>query len=329
MNYVARFAAQLAFGEDEEDKRSLLTEWMQDQDFLPIGVDENGNMTLFQLSRVDPIGPVTDLMRAVINKDADLEAVMGKMIDLYVAPRLVPRVYDAAKAIFTDSKVNREPTLKQVSENAWSEMTRLSPLDDKTDRALWNIAEAFAPGFVGSWRDTNARPAPKDPATAFLNVMTYAGLNLYTMDAQAAARNQVFKSDKQLSAARNSLATFFDDHPDATPTEVATLISELEAEEQKNFEDLTSVYRGAKAIGMKEEDITKAFISAGVARLRMPAIRTNTFTPTVVSSKSLDARKAKDKAQAKNAKEEAAVEAEWEKIKQIVEVSQVSLEEEE
>ena len=92
MNYVARAAAQLAFGDDEEDKRSLLPEWMQDQDFLPIGVDENGNMTLFQLSRVDPIGPITDLMRAVVNKDADLEAVAGKMFDLYVAPRLVPQV---------------------------------------------------------------------------------------------------------------------------------------------------------------------------------------------------------------------------------------------
>ena len=329
MNYVARAAAQLVFGDDEEDKRSLLTEWMQDQDFLPIGVDENGKMTLFQLSRVDPIGPITDLMRAVVNRDADLEAVAGKMFDLYVAPRLVPQVVAAAKAFTTNAKVSREPTLKQVSENAWSEMTRLSPLDDNKDRALWNIAEAFAPGFVGSWRDTNARPAGNDPASQFLNIMTFAGLNLYTMDAQSAARNQVFKADKQLSAARNSLATFFDDHPDATPNEVAVLISELEADEQKHFEDLTSVYRGAKAIGMKEEDITKAFLAAGVARLRMPAIRTNNFTPTVVSSKSFESRKAKDMANAKNKKEEAEVEAEWDKIGQIVEVSQVSLEEEE
>ena len=208
-------------------------------------------------------------------------------------------------------------------------MTRLSPLDDNTDRALWNIAEAFSPGFVSSWRDTNARPAPKDPATAFLNVMTYAGLNLYTMDAQAAATTQGFKAKDKMKVARDSLATFFDDHPDATPTEVATLISELEADEQQSFEDLTSVYRGAKAIGMDEAAVTKAFLAAGLSRKQIAMIRNNKFEPTVVSSKSFDSRKAKDMAGAKNKKEEAEVEAEWEKISQIVEVSQKSLEEEE
>jgi hypothetical protein len=334
--YIARTAAEMVFGgEDEEDKRSLLAEWMQDQDFLPVGYDENGNMTLFQWSRVDPIGPITDLMRAVINKDADLKEVGKKMFDLYVAPRLVPQIVTAVKAIASDTaKVNKDPTLKLVAPDAWSEMIRALSLNgtfrnEKEVQGLWNVVEAFAPGFVGSWRDTNARPAGKDPASEVLNVLTYAGLNLYKMDAKSAARDQARKSKDQIKSARDELTLFFDNHPDATPKEVASLISKLEADEQKAFEDLSSVYRGAKAIGMPEDEITSTFIAAGVSRKQLAAVRNSKFQPTVVSKKSFESHKARELADAETEKDKEKVEAEWDKIGQIVEVSQKSLEEEE
>lgn len=333
---IARTAAEMVFGgEDEEDKRSLLAEWMQDQDFLPVGYDENGNMTLFQWSRVDPIGPITDLMRAVINKDADLKEVGTKMFDLYVAPRLVPQIVTAVKAITSDTaKVSKDPTLKLVAPDAWSEMTRILSLNgmfrnEKEVQGLWNVVEAFAPGFVGSWRDTNARPAGKDPASEVLNVLTYAGLNLYKMDAKAAATRQARESKDQIKAARDELTLFFDNHPDATPKEVASLISKLEADEQQAFEELSSVYRGAKAIGMPEDEITSTFIAAGVSRKQLAAVRNSKFQPTVVSKKSFESHKARELADAETQKDKDKVEAEWDKIGQIVEVSQKSLEEEE
>src|SRR5690606_17784207 len=77
---LAKSLSELAFGDDEEERRNkrlLLPEFMRDQDFYPVGKDENGNVVLFNIARFDPIGPNTDIMRAIMHEGADAETIMG------------------------------------------------------------------------------------------------------------------------------------------------------------------------------------------------------------------------------------------------------------
>src|SRR5690606_7028793 len=62
---LSSMLSSLMFGDDDDewDKRALLPEYMQNQDLYTVGLDENGIPVLFSVSRIDAIGPATDIMR--------------------------------------------------------------------------------------------------------------------------------------------------------------------------------------------------------------------------------------------------------------------------
>ena len=85
--YVSSALAAATFGEDDDEAdklRKLLPEYMRDQDFIKVGVDDKGMPVLFNVSRVDPIGPATDFMRMMMNTEVTPEELGKKLSDLYV-----------------------------------------------------------------------------------------------------------------------------------------------------------------------------------------------------------------------------------------------------
>ena len=320
MAAMAKAGAKDAFGDDEDDqdKRYLLPDFMRNQDFIRVGKDKDGNEVLFDIARFDPVGPITDIMRAIQNEDDDdLQAAVDRIKELYVAPRIGPQLLTALGATFTDNvKSTRDPSLHQAAPGVYKELTDLG--DDRKIKAWVNVLEAFLPGIVAGYRKDNPTPEIKDEASLAAATMEYLGASLYKLSPEQSARNAAFDYSDATKAARSNFNDIMKDVGDQlSQADLAERLAQVQEPEQRAFTEMHNVIKGLRAIDMSEREITVLLKDVGLSAKEIAAVKSGEFRSGAISEKSMKT-KMKNEMLGKTESEKAKIKDKWDSIKLMI-----------
>jgi hypothetical protein len=321
------------FGDDDDEKeaKKLLPDYLQNQDMIVVGKDEKGNNVLFNISRLDPIGPATDIMRTIMN-DGDVDDVKKQVFDLYIAPRVGTQVANAI-SVMADrgARPFREPTAQQLFPSAYSDVLRVANtagLEDRKTKAWTNVMESFLPGVVNAYRDTNVRPVPADANSATAAALTYMGGTMYKVDAAKAVKSPAMDYSDILKNGRKDIKEIFTDHPDGIPEgELLQRLGNLREEEKKAWNKLKEVYDGMTASGMSKR---KANVLLKDQRLGADVIRSlnrDDFKSQVISMDSLEQFMQQEIKAASTRQEKKEVKKKWKEVMSTLRVAKKALDE--
>ena len=337
---IARALAQVAFGDDkdkEEKLRKLLPDYAQNQDYYPVGKDENGKPVLAQVSLFDPIGPVTDFLRQALNGEADPEKMLKQIGQLYVAPRIVPQLITAGfttkDAIFGTGKTTptKQPLIKQLFPSGYENIldaTGVNPKKDKVLKAWLNVAETFLPGTLNSLRDTNKHPVVESDyssfgagahsvSTAVWAALSNSGMYMYQLDPQRTAGRVGREYSDELKTNRKDIASFFSDRPNATADSVVKLVAKARQNEFEKWQQVRDAYQGMEALGMTPTEINTTMKEANVPARVIPSLRSGEFKSNVISKDSINGFMGNEM-KGKSKEEKAEIEKKWDAIWQLL-----------
>lgn len=291
---AARMFAKAAFGDDDDKEnaqRSLLPDYLRDQDFYPVGTDADGYAVLLQMSRFDPAGPATDLIRAAVNgKDVSANDVLKKIYDVYVTPRIGGQAIGLIKAVVSDKSPGRVPLSQQVAPEAYSNMIDIANkfgIDTATVKAFTNLGEAMLPGFMSSWRDTNGRPVGDDPVSTAYRMASYMGFTFQTLNPTKPLRFAATDYKAASDSGARELAEYFKDNPDRSPIEVEAKLKRVQLNEREAFDHLTDVYSAARVLGVPQSTINQSLKEQRLTLAQLRAIAQGRYASSVVSRNSV------------------------------------------
>lgn len=323
---AARALASIEFGDDPEEEkqlRALLGDRFGDQDYIRVGVDEAGYPVLMSWSRTDAYGPLTDIMRAVINTKSDPKEVAEKAFGVYIMPRMVPQIIKFAKtAADRGEKVSRTPLLQQMFPTAYSEVimdgARAAGLDARIAKAGTNLIEAtYFPGVTTSWRDTNARPAGDGTADVAFRAMSYGGFNFQSLNPAKPVRFGTMDYANAIKYGRRDLKDFMLENPDRTENELTNEILRQRRVEREAYDDLRDVYLGALAAGMSKREAMGYMKSAQLTNEGISSVVNGRFKSQVVSEDSIKSSMEQELRAAPRS-EHAEIRAKWNNIRTLL-----------
>lgn len=291
MNSLTKTLAH-TFGDDDddEDKRYLLPDFIRNQDFLPVGFDKNGHMVVWDLSRVDPIGPITDLMRAVNQPDADFSDIIQQFKDLYVAPRIGAKLLRAfyGTAIDQSTKSSTKLLTETFAPDVWDVANTLAPGDERVHRLWVDAVETLVPGWASGFKPSNPVPETKEPWQVVPASLRFLGTSFYTVDPDKSTKFATYDYKDAVDLARRDAKDALKNHPDGlTQSELANLIGGAQDRQRDAFENLYNVTKGLRAIGKTDREITLMLKNAGLPRAAILAVKSGEFKDTAITRKSL------------------------------------------
>lgn len=330
---ASRMLAHMVFGDDDDKEqklRALLPDYLQNQDFVSFGKDKDGKDVLFDWSRVDPVGPITDLMRTAINRDGDFSKLEKDILDLYVAPRLGTRVIEALAATAGSSKKMQDPLVQEKFPNQFESIlnaTHKMGLSDNATKAWSLVAETFLPGIASGWGASNARPVMTDGPSIVGALATYGGARMYNLDNQRALNTASFDLNDALKANRAEISQFFDNHPTATPERVLDELGDKRDNEKQAFDKLQNVYDGLKAVGHSPTEIAAILKKDHISASTISDLRKGVFHFRSLSNKSIEGFQ-RNELIGKTLEEKRQIKAKWKNARKLLNTAENEMEEE-
>jgi hypothetical protein len=331
---LARAAAHAVFGEDDDKERklrALLPDYMQNQDFVQVGTDKDGDPILFNFSRIDPYGPMSDMLRTALNTEASTEKLMHDLYQLYVAPRLGARLYDAV-ATQVEGKSAKSPLVQQIFPEGYSNM--LNSLDkaginDRTTKSATNVGEAFLPGIAGSFSQSNLHPIIKTPWDSAAALMSYMGGRMYKVNSDKQLTTRAYEYKDMLTDQRKQVSDIFKDHPNMDAETLTHRLTALRNNEEVTFNKLREVYAGLEAAGKTPKQINKILKDTRVSAEVISDLQKNRFKFHSVSSDSINSYEQRELAQVKTLAEKKEIRQKWKDAKALLRVSNAQIKNEE
>lgn len=323
---ASSFLAGAAFGDDEERQkklRAMLPEFLRDQDFASVGTDKNGYPVIANVSRFDPIGPATDIMRTILNGKVDAEEIGKKFVDLYVMPRTGSQIVSAARTMIDESyRPSRKSLVQQKAPEAYSEfldMAKSIGVPPRVAKAWTNVGETLLPGMMSGWRDTNGRiQNPNDATSTALNSLTWAGLQLTTLDPAKPTSFAMMDYSDAVKNGRKDLSEFFADNPNRSREETLEQILRSRNEEKEKFKELRDIYQARIELGESPRQAKAALAEQKtLTGDQINAIAKDRFVTQVVSESSLKQYEQRE-LRGKSREEKREVTAKWKEIRKLL-----------
>lgn len=281
--------------EDEEEKlrRRLDADYMQDVWQIPLGKDADGNEVRFSVNRVDPNGPLNELIVKMASSEDPLEAAVQGVWDLFVPSN----GFLAATQIVTDAAVAAVATA--TGKEAFMELDRRRKKDGLTERnypnAYKSIKTMLSAGDVGEnvvaavealFLPSSLRPALDDKGEVVSDRQW-----LGDIPRQLGARAYVRDPDKSLSFR----AMDYSDKLDILKKEKADLIAsgtldpdtikDLRDREYEAFNDMVESYEGYLAYEGRTHAKAADLLNN---KTLSNALRTGRFKSTITDASNLD-----------------------------------------
>lgn len=326
-----------ALGDDDavEALRNALPDFIKDQDFVPLGRTEDGRAVLWNWSRMDSVGPITDVMRTAVNiKDANLDDLKDKVLSLYVAPAIAPRILDVVNSFGDgrDAIPRGKPLIQQLFPSAYGnalDIANTLGVPDKTAVAFTRLLESvFTPGQLNALKETNPIIDPSkesDPTlktvAQLARVMQYAGVQMYTYDAprNASFVGKAYKED--LAGYRKQLTYFMNNRPDASRDDIRSELANLAGKEMEHFKKARDQYKAMLATGSSKEEARKALTNAGLSNDIVNEVARNKFRSHIADDNVIKGFLSNDLKNAKTLADKREVRAKWkERSKMLKEV---------
>lgn len=270
-------AAALMLGGDDDEaekKRRMVAEFSADQDLVQFGVNKDGMPVYLPISqRVDPNGPMTDMIRIMTYAETPKDAAEGLWNyakgDLVIFPRWLKATFNAA----TEDKVSEAatarifPQIAQVLEDD----VGISP---NSVNKIMSIADSFTPGFVRS-QDPRNKPdiewkAEQKTEAAITNALHLSGARFETLDPQTRLKQYNDESSQR----KRSNRAVFNDNLIRTQNLTKAKLNEWTQEYQlAEYERLQEDYRNIQSLrawGFDDDAIAAAMKEAGWAKKEVP-----------------------------------------------------------
>jgi hypothetical protein len=251
---------------------------------------------------------------------------------LYVAPRIVPRLWDAATISLGDAKKAQKPVVQELMPETYSTFMKgvykaAQLEDDRPTKAWTRVAEAYLPGVVTSWKDTNARPVAEDPFVAVYTAMTYGGATMYKVNGDRMLQDMAYDHTDVLKLNRNRIRDLTADHPNYDADFLLERMGDLKVAEEESFDKLHEVYEGMRANGKTPREMSVMLKGMSVDAKIIRDLSKGEFQFRSISEKSIQAAQKKDLDKLKGEEKKEAA-RKWKEYKAMLKISQEQLEDE-
>lgn len=263
------------FGEDEDKKREVgLYDGMTYEDYINVGIGEDGKARLFRFSDFDPLGPALNLMRAA-RAGGEVEDVWKSFLGAYIAPSIAgvgttAVMQTAANVTDGEDEYVRTPVMEEwFANNFYNKMLDTGEswgVKPNTVRAWNSVGETILmPGTMRAWTKSNLTPlTPATPetfdtvASNMYSAMRYAGARATTYDPKIGGRAAREAYSVAVSNARKGMADYIKRTTDPTPEEILSKATEYVRQEKEAWDKVEKMYEGMTALGMNDKEIDGA-----------------------------------------------------------------------
>jgi hypothetical protein len=249
--------AEVLNSEEEEDylegAKKLLYAEGRYGDGIYLGKNDKGNATFMRLSRLDPNGPVNDMIRIALSDDDEstkTRAVMEHAKGLWIMPRTTADTAKLIGSVFLDDPVkNKKTKIERVFPETSMAFKQALPADYGTAEATIQLIDGFLPGITNAFDQESAAPkSDQNPFTWLLgNTLLLTGGRVDVADPGSAAFSAGNRLDTLQKEGRSQISEAFEI---GGPQAAIERYEDLREAELNAFYKLKDVYDGLTQMGM-------------------------------------------------------------------------------
>ncbi len=285
----------LATGDDEdaEEKRRIVGEFNREQDLFQVGVNKDGLPIYLPISqRLDPNGPVTDLLRMAVNTTDNAQLakdVRGYLVDLLITPQYLRTIIGSATEETVGPSVMHDifPEMMEATQQFVARMGGDPVLVNKGAKLL----DSWLPGVIKA-QAPYSQPELADGRVPTANVFGRDLLNLlgaryetlnpqrvlneYGRESNDAKKDNRRRLNQSLALVKN----LSDDQLDAYVTEYAAREVDRLTESYKNVRSMRAwgfsdeaIAAGLKEAKWSKDEITMLMSGQGAPVLSIKSIK--------------------------------------------------------
>lgn len=272
--------------EDEKRKRQLDPEWERANAHIPLGMDKSGNEVMASINRIDPNGPLTDVVRQVIlapkgeKLDAMEEGFKGLFVKSQSVVRTLQLLNDVVLPAEFDEARKKNTALERNFPEAYAWASDEMSAGDFGENFM-SLVDSIIPAPLLGAIDKQRVPVDGPAATA----ARLLGYKAYVRDPDKSLmfRTLDYKNEmKELKKDRNAL---LDRINGMDIEELSESLQDLTVAEQKVYDDLYRAYDGYLAFDKKTPASALGIVKEQkVGNEVTLALRRGSFVPTLVSS---------------------------------------------
>lgn len=329
------------FGDDEDKKREVgLYDGMTYEDYVNVGIGEDGKARLFRFSDFDPLGPALNLMRAA-RAGGEVGDVWKAFLGAYIAPSIAgvgttAVLQTAANVTDGEDEYVRTPVVEEwFANNFYNKMldgAESVGVKPNTVRAWNTVGETILmPGTMRGWTKSNMTPlTPASPetfdtvASNMYSAMRYAGARATTYDPKVGGRATREAHSVAVNNARKGMADYIRRTSDPTPEEILSKATEYVRQEKEAWDKVEKMYEGMTALGMDEKEITAALADGypSLSNNVMSQVRRGEFQSTLFDKASFQQRAKASIDRAKTQREKDELTERWENAWDVLQLYQ-------
>jgi hypothetical protein len=184
-------------GADDDKDNKMKKLMMADARFansIYLGKDKDGTPLFARFSRIDPYGPLTDVVRIMMDDDtpqADKNKYAVQMLeDMLITNRVLPAAMSAFTEAVSDDKTSadKQTKLERIFPKGSIEAKRfieaLPGLDWNDSNAVMGVLDTFTPGIANLFdsKNVNVKDAKDPESKALADIITWSGGRLDRAD---------------------------------------------------------------------------------------------------------------------------------------------------
>lgn len=232
--------------DDVEEKKKTLRNDARYGDPVYLGDDKNGRPTFFRTSRLDPYGPVTDLIRIALDDNIDAATTRDAIVENIRGLAFTNRFVQAAAKGAGDQPITGQSRLERILPEPTSMLKQgLTPaIGYNGSKTAMQVLDSLLPGISDAADPNNsATTQPVDDWAAAVDALTrYTGGRVDRGDPAALARTAAYNIRNTRDNARAQLFDMLDSG--ASPASVADVIRTNNRKIYKQMAGLSDVYDG-------------------------------------------------------------------------------------
>lgn len=234
--------------EDVDQMKKVLRDDVRFADPIYLGKNAEGLPLFFRTSRVDPMGPVNDLIRVAMDDSIDADekvSILGKQVGgMLFANRFVATAAETlvgTERSKAPMRIERVPVLKDAS-GAWKNVMGYG----NTSRGVLAAADSLLPGWIDAVDPNNPSLADGSASGDFAELLAtltkVSGGRVDKGDPEATLRSMAFDMKERKDAARLEIADRI--YRGASPDGTARAIKSVNEDLYDIMARMTDIYEG-------------------------------------------------------------------------------------
>lgn len=246
--------------DEEEALRIMAAPWSKNSNILFTGRDEDGNLTYFDLSFLDPYNiwkrPVTAAIR-----DAPWEDRLTSALDDTVGPFLGTDIgFGAVSEVVYNKRNDTGGPVFQEHDLPW----------DQAEDIITHITKSIQPGLTSNlyrtWQALEGTKRPSGrPYKLEEELLAWGGWRASTLDPKVSVKYLAYEFGDQKRAASTKLSRVLRDPNEVSDAEIKDAVRDSLKLRNEAYEDMVRVISAAKKTGATERQIEDSLRSSNVA----------------------------------------------------------------